>query len=81
MDLLNRIIMSKKAIFAMVPVIATAIAEILGFDPTSWFLIVLDTAFAVLVAAQTVLDAIHGSASDGTDGALAVKAREKAAIV
>lgn len=79
MELLMRILASKKAIYAMVPVVANFLVLALGYDPTAVAMLVLDAAFAFLVAAQTVLDAVHGSASDGTDDPAARAARTKAA--
>lgn len=66
MELINRIIGSKKFVLAMVPVTANLIGDLVGFDPTHLFMLVIDVAFATLVLAQFGLDFKWGSASDGT---------------
>jgi energy-converting hydrogenase Eha subunit C len=63
-EVLLRIINSKKAIYVAIPIITTAIAAFLGYDPLNEVLLVVDAGFAILVVAQTILDAKHGSPSD-----------------
>lgn len=66
----ERILLSKKLIYAAVPVIANAVAAFAGYDPTSKAMLVLDAAFALLLVIQGLLDFHFGSASDGTTPAV-----------
>lgn len=66
MVLIGRILNSKKALYAMVPVVVNAVASFGGADLTQPAIVILDAAFALLIVAQTVLDLRFGSASDGT---------------
>lgn len=64
--ILERIFVSKKLFYVMVPVVATAVGEFFGFDPTAKIFITLDVLFGGLALMQGVLDLRFGSASDGT---------------
>ena len=68
----ERILASKKFIYAAVPIVANAVASFLGYDPTGKAMLVLDAAFAILLVVQGLLDIKFGSASDQTE-AVAVK--------
>ena len=64
MKVLQRIIGSRKSVLAMVPVVSNAIASMAGIDLQGIPMLVVDFAFAGLVIAQTIIDAVHGSPSD-----------------
>lgn len=68
MKVLKRIINSKKAIYAFVPILVNAIGAFVDIDLTQPAILVLDGAFGLLLVAQGVLDMIYGSQSDGTAG-------------
>jgi len=70
METIRRIIGSKKAIYAMVPVFANAVSSVAGVDPQAPALLVLDLGFAALLLVQFLLDLRWGSTSDGTGKAL-----------
>lgn len=66
MEVLKRIINSKKTVLAMVPIISTLVGDVFGFDPTEGLLAVVNAAFSLLLVGQIALDYKHGSPSDGT---------------
>jgi len=66
MNTLMRIMSSKKAIYALIPVFANAFVQLGGGDPTSMMMMVLNTAFGALLLIQGVLDFRFGSQSDGS---------------
>lgn len=66
MNIIARILKSKKAIYAIIPVAANAVVLTFGYDPTSMLMLVLDAAFGWLTFIQGMLDLRFGSASDGT---------------
>lgn len=66
MNVIRRIVASKKAIYAMVPVVANAAGAVIGADVQHPAMLVLDLAFASLLLAQWILDLRWGSPSDGT---------------
>lgn len=65
-NVITRIVNSKKAIYAVIPVVANVIVSVFGYDPTSTVILVLDAAFAALLFFQGVIDVRFGSQSDGT---------------
>jgi|ERR1043166_3911301 hypothetical protein len=62
----NRIVASKKVIFMGCAIISGGITELTGHDITAKLNLWVAGGFVVLAAFQFVLDAIHGSSSDGT---------------
>ena len=67
MNVIKRIISSKKAIYAMVPVVVNVVGAFVQIDLTQPAILVLDGAFGLLLVAQGILDMIYGSPSDGTN--------------
>lgn len=65
MSVIKRVIKSKKAFYALVPVVANLVAQLFGIDSTEIFMFVLDAAFALLLVSQAALDLRYGSVSDG----------------
>jgi len=62
----NRIVASKKVIFMFCAMLSGGITELTGHDITAKLNVYIGGGFVVLAAFQFVLDAIHGSSSDGT---------------
>ena len=63
-EAIRRILGSQKALYAMIPVLANAVAGLAGVDPTQPLLLTLDAVFAALVLLQFALDLRWGSPSD-----------------
>ena len=74
MVVLRRVINSKKAFYALVPVVVNAVGAFADVDVTQPAILVLDAAFAMLLLAQMVIDAVQGSPSDA---AIVVKTSKK----
>jgi len=66
LEAIERVLASKKAMYAAVPGIANLLCEVLGIDVTQPAVLVLDAAFASLLVAQFALDLRWGSCSDNT---------------
>ena len=65
--LLPRILGSKKAIYAYIPIAVNAVATVFGVDvATSKMVMIVDLFFGGLLAAQFMLDLRWGSQSDGS---------------
>ena len=66
-ELLPRILGSKKAIYAYIPIGINAVATLFGVDiATSKMVLTVDLFFGALLAAQFLLDLRWGSQSDGS---------------
>ncbi len=66
MNVIKRILDSKKVALLMVPVVANFVLDAFGIDITAVSVLILNAAFAGLALAQFVLDLRFGSSSDGT---------------
>lgn len=64
--MIQRLLVSKKLIYAAIPPLAAMVAGIFGVDPMHKALLVLDGLFATLLVIQGFLDVKFGSASDGS---------------
>lgn len=64
--IIERILISKKLIYASIPVLANMIAEFFGVNPMNKALLVVDGFFALLLIIQGFLDVRYGSESDDT---------------
>lgn len=69
MQVMMRIIGSKKVILMLVPILANALAAVGGFAvPTDTVMLLVDGAFGMLVGIQGMIDFKWGSRSDGSLG-------------
>ncbi len=66
MDYVARILAGKKAAYAELAVIANSLAALTGVDLTDPLMLVLDSAFGLLLVIQGILDFKWGSSSDKT---------------
>jgi len=66
MNLVMRILNSKKAAYALIPMVVNLVVSLGGGDPTAMVMIAMNTFFGALLLIQGVLDFRYGSASDGT---------------
>jgi hypothetical protein len=62
----DRILGSKKAVYAAIPMLANLGVALTGHDVTQPLMLVLDAGFALLLLSQFFLDMRWGSPSDGT---------------
>ena len=68
MNVLKRIINSRKTVLALIPMVISTVA-VFGFDATLFqggIIDVVNGGFALLVGVQGIIDAANGSPSDGT---------------
>jgi hypothetical protein len=69
MNVIRRIIGSKKVILALVPILVNVVASMGGLAvPGDAVMLLVDGTFAILVSVQGLLDFKWGSQSDGSGG-------------
>jgi hypothetical protein len=69
MNVIRRIIGSKKVILALVPILVNVVASMGGFAvPSDTVMLLVDGTFGMLVGIQGLIDFKWGSQSDGSGG-------------
>ena len=66
MNVEMRILNSKKAAYALIPMVVNLVVALGGGDPTAMVMMAMNTFFGALLLIQGVLDFRYGSSSDGT---------------
>jgi len=66
MNVVMRILKSKKAAYALIPMVVNLVVSLGGGDPTAMIMMAMNSFFGALLLIQGALDFRFGSPSDGT---------------